>query len=985
MIQTVLAKIENISSNHANPTWAAGQMQEVIKENMKLVNRRTQTMLLKELIRKKIPLKDVSSVELKQRWNGRGRKDSMMIEFLMRRKLRSALNEERKQRRRYLEAKGRLFGGEGKVNSRSKVASKFRFLQNCEVTKLYTGNLDRNRKKVTHLKDVNDRDGNNAENVGNMFGVKVGNEELSEYEDKPANVWGKAEVGDEAKNVLNLGKKFRLLQKLDSIGTKTEIEKGLTIVRWKEKEKDDEGTKAEEDFYENEELMNVQRKCVDMTLTKATDMKFNRRIYAPNAAPEKLESNLQQTKEALEEVFEKYKKEKSDDKGNIRESNLTTEQAKGLRELKEKTKADLVVMPTDKTMGLSIETKVSYKQAANEHIKDDEKVSDKVRKHTEAEFNSIGKAMIRFLDVGGARKHDDRIKEAMLTENVMLPPLSLYGKDHKPNVDVEKGPVRRPVVGASEGPNARVSDLAADVLNKAADAEKSKFECPSTEALQAKIEELNKRLKKEALEDGPGVAVKIVAGSLDFKAWYPSLKKEVVVPTIRQRLEMGPATVNVNETELARFLFIMMEDEDIKAEGLERVVHTMKNPAEKKPRLTDQEMVGGDDFRTGQKSKLNSPKEKPTDAQIKKMVAIGMSLIVKKVMENFLYTFGGEDRRQASGGPIGDILTQAIARHMGNEFDERFNSKLTSLNIKTELYQRYADDIDLITRTVGRKNKFCPEAGRFIEKTANEIQDEISEEEDEITMKEMKKIADNIIKHIETEYDCPSRHPELGYKVPVLDLAVWVEETDVAAPGLESQELHGHCNNNDICLPIGEPRAAEQPSNLESYTPPVHRGCAPGVSFHNQLDAQLIQPLGSQEQFLDSDDVSAPHPIPSCPPSGRSPSRSCSSVTTQFQGELLANRTRGIASQDVGLIPPSLMMMVMMRGVLKCGCVCDDCEETRGPASSGSCAQGPSHSFQWRRSGGCSVDLPWGEWNWTWTRGMSEQDKTRQDKTSSRI
>ena len=70
------------------------------------------------------------------------------------------------------------------------------------------------------------------------------------------------------------------------------------------------------------------------------------------------------------------------------------------------------------------------------------------------------------------------------------------------------------------------------------------------------------------------------------------------------------------------------------------------------------------------------------------------------------------------------------------------------------------------------------------------------------------------------------------------------------------------------------------------------------------------------------DDVSAPHPIPSCPPSGRSPSRSCSSVTTQFQGELLANRTRGIASQDVGLIPPSLMMMVMMRGVLKCGCVC---------------------------------------------------------------
>ena len=100
MMQTVLAKIANISSNHANPIWAAGQMKEGVKENMKLVNRRTQTMLLQELVRKKIPLKDVSSVEAKQRWNGRGKKDSQMIEFLMRRKLRSVLHEERKQRRR---------------------------------------------------------------------------------------------------------------------------------------------------------------------------------------------------------------------------------------------------------------------------------------------------------------------------------------------------------------------------------------------------------------------------------------------------------------------------------------------------------------------------------------------------------------------------------------------------------------------------------------------------------------------------------------------------------------------------------------------------------------------------------------------------------------------------------------------------------------------------------------------------------------------
>ena len=62
---------------------------------------------------------------------------------------------------------------------------------------------------------------------------------------------------------------------------------------------------------------------------------------------------------------------------------------------------------------------------------------------------------------------------------------------------------------------------------------------------------------------------------------------------------------------------------------------------------------------------------------------------------NFLYTFGGEDRKQGSGGPIGDIITQACARHMGNEFDELFTRKMLELAIKNELYQRYADDFKL--------------------------------------------------------------------------------------------------------------------------------------------------------------------------------------------------------------------------------------------------------------------------------------------------
>ena len=144
----------------------------------------------------------------------------------------------------------------------------------------------------------------------------------------------------------------------------------------------------------------------------------------------------------------------------------------------------------------------------------------------------------------------------------MLPPLSLYGKDHKPDIDIEKGPKRRPVVSANEGPNARVSELVAQVLNKAADAEDSKYECPSTEAMQANVEALNKRLQDEAFNvEVPNDERKLEIGNLDFIAWYTNFKVDVVVKVIRKRLEKGPATINVCDIELSRFLFFICYDE----------------------------------------------------------------------------------------------------------------------------------------------------------------------------------------------------------------------------------------------------------------------------------------------------------------------------------------------------------------------------------------------------------------------------------------
>ena len=99
------------------------------------------------------------------------------------------------------------------------------------------------------------------------------------------------------------------------------------------------------------------------------------------------------------------------------------------------------------------------------------------------------------------KETNQRIVETVTTHNTNLPSMSLFGKDHKAIEDETKCPKRRPDVSANEGPNVRVSNLAAKVLNEAADLEDSISECKSAEGLQAKIEELNTRLHENPFQE----------------------------------------------------------------------------------------------------------------------------------------------------------------------------------------------------------------------------------------------------------------------------------------------------------------------------------------------------------------------------------------------------------------------------------------------------------------------------------------------------
>ena len=82
--------------------------------------------------------------------------------------------------------------------------------------------------------------------------------------------------------------------------------------------------------------------------------------------------------------------------------------------------------------------------------------------------------------------------------------------------------------------------------------------------------------------------------------------------------------------------------------------------------------------------------------------------LVKYVMNNFLHTFGGEDRKQEEGGPTGDHLMQAISRTIGQEYNELFLKKVEKMIIKVKLYDRHVDEQNIFGRSFGRSTKFAP-------------------------------------------------------------------------------------------------------------------------------------------------------------------------------------------------------------------------------------------------------------------------------------
>ena len=173
-------------------------MLEVIKANQKLSSRVTQKDLIRELVKRNIALKDVASIEYKQRQQRKRmkEKDTRMIKPLMKWNLDDAMAEERAVREDYMKAKHELYKT---VNNKSKLVKKLRQIQHKYIEGVYNNNKESNKNKIENLKasqNVKVVTQNGIDESGMMNGVKVDDKVVDDYEEKKANIWGDAVLSE---------------------------------------------------------------------------------------------------------------------------------------------------------------------------------------------------------------------------------------------------------------------------------------------------------------------------------------------------------------------------------------------------------------------------------------------------------------------------------------------------------------------------------------------------------------------------------------------------------------------------------------------------------------------------------------------------------------------------------------------------------------------------------------------------------------------
>ena len=401
---------------------------------------------------------------------------------------------------------------------------------------------------------------------------------------------------------------------------------------------------------------------------------------------------------------------------------------------------------------MSVDTTDNYIQSMTPHL--DGTVPATVEEYETSEklLNAHMRSWSRIFN------YNERVASNFQAKNNEIPPLYGTRKDHKyvPPEDVNKGPPQRPVCGAVVASNYRlshfISSIIQPIINDAAEP------CTSTEDLLSRIDQLNER---ENLDN-------CIIGSMDVSALYPSIDIEFSVDKCVEMIyESNVKFENVNIDELGLHLSLSTDEQILMEQGLNRFCPTRKKKG-KRPTIT----ASGSESNAEKRWQCWNKREiKPSPEDERKMICYALGITMKTTLQNHIFIYNDQIRKQENGGAIGVKAAGDIAGLFMVWWDREFKSKVEEEGINIKLYARYVDDETIISDTIP-------------EDETNKDQ-----EADERTMKTLQEIANAIHPSIQLTVDYPSNN-ENG-RIPILDTEQWLETVEVHGE-MRVQVLHSH-------------------------------------------------------------------------------------------------------------------------------------------------------------------------------------------------
>ena len=169
----------------------------------------------------------------------------------------------------------------------------------------------------------------------------------------------------------------------------------------------------------------------------------------------------------------------------------------------------------------------------------------------------------------------------------------------------------------------------------------------------------------------------------------------------------------------------------------------------------------------------NPPDRKATKNEEKSMFAEVLAIVVKILMNNHIYSFGGGLRIQEGNGSIGDRATGIIAQIVMIWWDRMFQKKLNDLQIVWDVIKRFIDDINGVFGVLEPGTEYN---NGVLSVNPLKIESDRNTSDDERTMNVNKEIANGIGDMIVMTVDVPLKYEDS--KLLVLDMKVWLSEED---------------------------------------------------------------------------------------------------------------------------------------------------------------------------------------------------------------